>query len=327
MSLKFQSFKPVIAFIVLIALLSFAILTLKNKSDKELPTTKVTKEEKIKLFATETPTELQMTQYDSGQFGKALTSGTIADCENIKFDEVKKQQCYDSFNYNSALRSNDQKECEKLFNKEMKTKCFDSVYYSLGIENNDLNYCNKILDLGSKNDCSNKVILLLSKNNGTKDQCNLITDEILKGECLDNYQYKLSLDNLNADSCNSISSTEIKNECIRVVDNNTKAIQAIKAEEQNKVKSTTEILASCDQMDAESSTYCKDKANYSLAFEKKDISYCNKITDTQLKNECNSDQLANIDRYYLKQAMSTFGSQYCYKISNLELKAICLKSI
>jgi len=72
---------------------------------------------------------------------------------------------------------------------------------------------------------------------------------------------------------------------------------------------------------------CKDDANYNLAFQEKDLSYCSKISDIAYQQQCIKDQTEYLDQYYLSMATFNKDASYCSKIINPTLKTICTNNI
>ena len=76
-------------------------------------------------------------------------------------------------------------------------------------------------------------------------------------------------------------------------------------------------------MDAVNKTACEDDANFKLAFEKKDLSYCGRIQSNDKRSQCQNDQGNNLGRYYLKMAIANRDASLCQKIVQPEARQSC----
>ena len=64
-----------------------------------------------------------------------------------------------------------------------------------------------------------------------------------------------------------------------------------------------------------------------MALEKKDLKYCQAITDEGRRNECMALQGSHINRFYLKQAIAKKEPALCQKIIDETLRSTCLSYI
>lgn len=278
-----------------------------------------------KGFATQELTPEQKEALDNKTMNEALMAGTIADCDKI-LDEALRKECYDNFNLAAILKSGDEKQCEKLNDPALKEQCYDQIYFSAATSGLDQTLCEKIKDTAMKQNCINQIQAVLGRTAKSETDCATISDANLKQQCLDNFHFASSIEKLDEQGCSTIADLNLKGRCSQTVTQNIKVMEIAKKQAAAAPKTTTEILASCDKLGSES-TRCKDDANYNLAFEKMDLGYCGKIVDAQKKDTCYKDQSEALNRFYLRQALATRNAQLCDKISADDLKTLCKNSI
>ena len=314
---------------IFVVILAFAALYYFRSIEK-VPTEQpeeITGEVKpSKEFALEEMTEAEKKQMDDEALSGAITSGSIEDCEKI-LDEKLRNQCLDTLGYAAILASGDEKQCEKLNNESLRKQCLDKIYYSEAMDTMDSDLCQKISDQALKQQCIDQIQSVLGRNAESEADCESISDPVLKQECLDNFYYSSSIKELDEGSCSNITNSDLRERCSKTIAQNIKVIEIAEKQQAEKPKSTEEVLEACDNLSGEQAQNCKDKANYDLAFEKKDLSYCNYIADAESKQECLDTQSDSINQFYLRQATATGNSALCDKITNASLKTLCNDSL
>jgi hypothetical protein len=156
---------------------------------------------------------------------------------------------------------------------------------------------------------------------------NSITDSVLKQQCLDNYYFSSSIEDLDESGCETITDAQLKERCLNTIAQNIQVIETSKTYTAEQPKTAEEVLATCDSMGGDEAQECKDEANYTLAFEEKDLSYCSKIVDPDTQQICIKEQTENLDQYYFTQGMAKRDASVCNKIINTSLRSLCLDSI
>jgi hypothetical protein len=274
-------------------------------------------------------TPKQKEEHDNAALNDAFLSGNPENCESIEYDEELKKQCLDNLNYAGILRSGDENQCEKLYDEELRKRCYDKIYFSSATSILDSALCNKITDEALRQKCNNSVQLVMGRSAKSEQDCESITDPEVKQDCLDNYYLSSSTKEIDQLSCNNIKDAELKDECIASVTQNVKVIEEGKKIAMAKVapKSTSDVLKGCNAKSGELAQNCKDDANFNLAFQNRDLTYCNKIVDTDLKDDCIKQQTENIDAYYLRKATATGDKSLCDKIITLSVQTFCRDSI
>ena len=265
--------------------------------------------------------EKQKAEIDNRSLNDALISGSIEDCEKITYDDKLKQECLDNLNYAKILKSGNESLCDNLHNTDLRTQCYNKIYFSAAMESFDIVLCEKISDDLLKNNCLNQIKVVMGRTAKNISDCDSITDSFLKKECSNNFYFSSSIKELDEDSCENITDLQLKSRCTKTVAQNIKVIEISKQTRAVAPKTTSEVLSACK------TNNCKDKANYYLAFENKDLSYCNRITDDNGKTTCLKEQTENLDQYYLRIALSKRNENSCNKISNDSLKQLCTNSI
>lgn len=295
------------------------------QSQKLTPEDKINKEmeaKKPKGFAIPPLSKEDLAKADNQAFNNALLGSS--DCEEIKYDAAKKQTCLDSLAYSAGIQKNDIKTCEKISDSSLKTKCLDQVYIGLGISGSDTTYCTKIKDSGIKQSCMDQIQVILGKTAKAASDCNSIKDLTLKQSCLDNYYLSDSIAKLGKEGCENIKDTDIKTSCTKTIEKNIAVINISKTQATPTYKTAKESLKNCDKLSGSAAGSCKDEANFKLAFEEKNISYCSAIKESNSKTKCVQAQSASINSYYLRQAIVKKDSTLCGKILDASLKVVCI---
>ncbi|MDH5596993.1 MAG: hypothetical protein OEY44_02720 [Candidatus Peregrinibacteria bacterium] len=272
------------------------------------------------------PSEEDKAKTNSSALAAALDSGNISDCEKIIYDDVLKQQCYDNLNYASALKSGDEEHCLQLIDESLKSQCLNRSHYESAISLSDDRLCEKISDEALKNLCLDQVSALLADEADSADACSGISSDIVRTNCEDNFYMEDSVKNLDADGCGNLSADYLREQCQTTVIQNLKVIEESKkaAQEAQISRTPQEVLALCDSLSGLRSESCKNSIYPELAFDEKDLSYCDKISDPILIEECKKEQGDRIDQYYMRQASNSGDLSACDSIQNAELKALCL---
>ncbi len=275
-----------------------------------------------KPFATEELSTEQKAIMDSSALSDAMLSGDIAVCEQIKYDEVLKKKCLDNINYALILNSGDEKQCEKLYDETLRQQCYDKIYFAAAMDSFDSSLCEKIKDDTLKENCVNQLKAVMGRTADSASDCDSITDNFLKQQCLDNFYLSSGTKNLDEATCDNIKDAQMKERCTGSIAQTNKTVEAAKKiAETQKPKTVKEVLATCETQK------CKDDANYNLAFQEKNLSYCSKISDPAYQQQCIKDQTEYLDQYYLRIATLKKDATYCAKISNSALKTICTNNI
>lgn len=315
-----------IIFIVLLVIV-FGLLYYVQKIREVPEAPPVTPEEEVerkppKGFAIPELAEEVKESLDQEALHQALISGK--GCEEILYDKELRQLCLDTLIYNSAIQKNDETLCEKISDKDLRDECFDHVYSKLAAQTFDENLCKKIKDDLLKQNCLDRIQASFGRTAESAETCEKIEDEILKQNCLDNFYFSSSIDSLSQESCENIVDIELKERCSKTVAKNIEVAEISKTQVVREYQSSEEKLKACAELSGEDADLCQDEANFDLALEKKDLSYCNAISDAGKQNQCIRVQSANINNYYLKQATSKKDPSLCSKVLDESLRSICL---
>lgn len=321
------SVKTWVIFIVLI-LIAFGLLYYfqqirKPAEEEPAPPAPTVKEEPApvpkkprKEFAVDELTEAEKKEVDYESLNIAMQSGE--GCENIKFDPELRQQCEDQLLLDDALRRGNENLCNQIENEVLRTQCLDQIYLSRATQEFDAELCKKIIDEALKQSCFDRLQSVLGRMAASAESCDVIKDPILKQSCLDNYYFSSSIDSLDTESCENIKDSSLKERCSKTIEKNIEVVQMTQQAITREYKTTAEKLEIC------TTDSCKDEANYDLAYEKKDLSYCNLIIDSQKQSECIRVQSANINSYYMKKATSKKDVSLCNKITDQSLRTSCI---
>jgi len=280
-----------------------------------------------KKFTKKTISDEKKIEMDTVAMENAIEGGNVDDCEKITYDEDLKKQCQDGLGYAEILRSGDESACEELHNEDLKAQCLDKIYYNEAMDNMDTSLCNKISNDELKQRCLDQIQVVMGKDAESAEDCESISDSTLKQECLNNYYYTSSIEALDEESCDNITNIKLKESCSGTVTQNKEVAELIEDQKAAEPLTTKELLSDCDNYDGDDADNCKDDKNYELALEEKDISYCDRISDVTLQKECVDKQGDSINQFYFRQGMALGSSKLCEKITNTELKTLCLDSL
>ena len=275
-----------------------------------------------KGFAKEVLSEREKGELDNEALSQALRGS--GDCEAIAYDEALRQTCEDTLLYNKALQSFDERLCEQIKDQAKRDDCLNRVYLYLATQNSDSSLCDKISDDKIKQECKDRILAQRGRSATSAKDCEAIQDAQLRQGCLDNFNFASSVQSLTAQSCDSIQDAELKSRCSKTVAKNLEVIELGKAQTLGQRQTTEQKLEGCAALSGAQATACADQSNYSLAAERKDLSYCNLIKDATLQRNCVNAQTAAINSYYLKLGISKKDPALCSKILDEGLRATCL---
>lgn len=274
------------------------------------------------------PSTQKKAESDAGAMADALNSGNFSDCANITWNEEMRQQCEDNLNYTLIIKSGNESECEELYNEALKIQCYDKIYMSAAVDQKDPAICEKITDATLKKMCLDQVQMMLTRYATSADDCSSIVSDVLRSQCKDNYYLKSSAKELNVDGCDNISDPNLADQCRTTVVRNIEVMEQSKKAAENAavVKSLQEILVLCGSLSGDKVVMCKDAVYPQLAFDEKDLSYCDKISDELKISECAKEQGDKINTYYLRQSLASRDKSVCEMILDDELKQLCQSS-
>lgn len=274
------------------------------------------------------PTPQQKAKLNADAMVVALNSGNVADCEKIVWSDVMRKQCEDSINYGAIVRSGNEDQCANLSDPALKANCYNKIYMSSAVDSKDPKICEKISDSSLKQMCLDQVQMLVSRYANSAKDCAVITSVALRKQCEDSFYLKASTQSLTAEGCNNISDPQLMAQCKKTVANNVAVLQQSKqaAEKATTTKTLSEILALCKNLTGAKATSCEDAVYPQMAFDEKNLSYCDKISDPDKVAECRRDQGDKINTYFLRQALASSDKSLCNQISDQDLKQLCQKS-
>lgn len=312
-----------ILFVVIMLAIFAGLLFLQNRYSQtnQQPNQPVNQNEEVsgKTFAQPEVADEEKEALDQKAFNDSILEGK--DCSEIKFDQALRQQCEDTRAYQLAIDNNDQVQCERINDNNLRQSCLDQVYFALANLNANSRLCENINQNDLKTTCLDQVRFSLLTTIESESDCEVIQTEPLKQNCLNNFYLATSLDNLNEDGCLKINDASKSERCRQSVKQTSKVVEL--AIEEQKINTTLENkqIAEC------TTDECQDQKQYNLAFENKDLSYCNKIKDNTKKEDCLKTQSISINQSYLRQAISTQDASICNKILDSILQSLCLSQL
>lgn len=208
-----------------------------------------------------------------------VLSGSTSDTW-VKKDEKKSKQEILENEKMSILTFSSISECDNL--TYLKDKCKDTFLYSLAEKKNDLEYCERLKNPTDVNNCKDEI-------NYNNSKCEVIIDLALKAKCEHNakqakmYQQKETIlasnDISSSDACKTLTAYSEKETCLKKLVLKNKDMSLC-----GKFFTSKDEQSKCYKNIA----YDFNRALITEAFEKKDLTLCEKITDTSVKSQCKS---------------------------------------
>ncbi len=253
----------------------------------------------------------------------ALKSASPEDCDAIRWNDELKTECKDTAYTAETLKSKDSSGCSAIVNPVLRQECLDQIAYTAALEGRSVEACSDIVDAVLKQQCIDLLNVSIAKTAESADECDVITDETARAKCKDEFYLTDSIESLDEGSCANIEDAASQTRCV-----NTIALQRANYENAQTIKSRTIVsneqqLQNCSNLDGLQSSTCADTANFNLAFEKKDLTYCNAISDANKKSQCFIEQGAKIDQFYLGQATAQKNPELCSKVSDAQAQILC----
>ena len=276
-----------------------------------------------KGFAKPVLSEEEKAQQDTESLSKALRSGTS--CDEIEFDNELKQTCLDAQLYDSALIRSDENLCKQISDEKVRQDCLDHVYSALATQSLDKTLCEKIKNIEIKTQCADRILSTMGRTAKSADTCKTITDEKLRQDCLDNFNFGDSIQNLDEKGCSTIQNSDLKNRCAKTIAKNKEVIQMAQMQAAAPPKTSEEKLRDCGSLSGKQATDCKNLAYFGQALEKKDMTYCQSITDADLQKRCVDSVSGSMNNYYLRLATAKKDASLCSKILDASLRSTCLE--
>jgi len=274
------------------------------------------------------PTAQEKAEEDATAMTTAVRSGDLSACASITWDKEMKEQCEDNLNYAAGIKTSDEALCKALHNDGLKEKCLDKVYMSAAVDANNIELCEKIEDPSLKQMCLDQVSAFLARNARSVTDCAVISSELLRKQCEDRFYLKISANTLEVESCDNISNPQLADQCRKTVTRNIEVRELSKKATAASImtKTSQEILDMCNSLTGDKATLCKDAVYPQVAFDKKDVSYCNQMSNVADANKCIQQQGEAINTYLLRQAIAANDKTLCDQISDNDLKNVCKSS-
>lgn len=240
-----------------------ADIVAKNKIEQEKRDKEIDKEIEKNLKTLEVKPVLEWTNTD--------TQDIQNNTDKKSNQDIIKQEKLDILTFTKAS------ECESL--KFLKQKCKDQFVFSLAKANNDISYCDRLKTKEEQINCKDEI----SYNN---NNCSWIQNSYLKSKC--EYNNKVVEKDLkeeqilagnitSADTCKTFTSYTEKEACIKKVALSSQNINVCSTFFTNKDEQSKCL---------KNIAYDFNRDLISKAFETKNLSLCDKVTDATIKAQC-----------------------------------------
>ena len=246
-------------------------------------------------------------------------------CASI-LDSAQKIFCINQINYNLAVEMGDYKYCALIRGSNMKNKCKE--YLDKYFESNGK--CDSITDANKKSICKMEDKL---SNNQQVDQktCSTITSVADKNKCFDYYYYNIVANNPSITSqagCDVILNPTDKKNCYQLIDaRKTKTTEAketlgVKVDGSKNIPALEKKCAWV--IGGKWKDDCLEKEYSKIAVEKKDITYCDVIVNSESAQGCKNYYHGLSDLEYFKNAKNNKDVSQCNNIQDELSKKQCI---
>lgn len=201
-----------------------------------------------------------ITQQDNQIYQAAANAGNADKCSKMS-DDAQKDLCVKLL----AIKSKDNQLCDKIINKDLIQECQDRVNFEIATQNKDLELCKTISEANLNSSC---VINIISQNQYNEQDCEKLEDSNQKNLCLGHVLYEEATTKNDISLCQKIPGEGNNSECL------------------NSIINEHDNLDYCQSLPDELQETCVQIIARKLAFEKKDKSLCDKISDSGIQNEC-----------------------------------------
>ncbi len=242
-------------------------------------------------------------------------------CDSIQ-DINSQEMCHDEIIFVKSWILWDVELCGKITTPSVKNKCFDAFFSQEALKKQDATFCEKLSSETQKVSCLEHIRLALAdkaieSGNITKETCNTLSDD-KRDYCLkqsnqihDPEIYNLAITDKNLESCKKIENQELQTSCHdvlvhqRAIEEKSGAVcndiiqedkksacnlQLSSFQESQDFQSILSLwdISKCNTMNDELlQIKCFDILTLRRSLKERDITWCNSIHDTEMKQQCN----------------------------------------
>lgn len=199
-------------------------------------------------------------QQNNQTYQTAIETNNVDKCGEMS-DDGQKDLCVKLL----AIKLKNNQLCDKIANKDVAEGCKDRVNFEIATQNKDLELCKAIKEDNLNSSC---VINVIFQNQYNEQDCEKIEDSNQKDLCLSHVLYEEATAKNDISLCQKIPGEDNNSEC------------------SHSIISKYDNLDYCQPLSEELRETCLRIIASKLAFEKKDKSLCDKISDESGKNEC-----------------------------------------
>ncbi len=270
--------------------------------------------------------QLEEMNQNNFSYSDALASGAIANCNKIDEDEAMKNQCRDQINYSSATQNQNLAFCEAINNGAHKIQCLNSLRYTIAMRDQDQSLCDSITETSLQKTCSEQFISLEIQTSPEQLDCQSLPSDSLKTTCWDNFYADEVLRTQDLQVCENLSTEEKQNNCTRTVIENQPILATLQKTNQlqDNPQSGEALLNFCNTASDQQKLICEINLYNRLAFEQRDITYCDEISNQTDVLSCIQEQGDRLDQYYLNKAQAHDDKMLCEEVSAPEVRELCL---
>jgi len=262
----------------------------------------------------------QKKEVDQYAIGTAMRSGSLLDCELIRFDSKLKEQCQDTIQLATTLGTQNP-DCKLIQDDLLRQECDDHSAYKKGVSKADGNICGSIQDLSLKQNCLDETHLRVARFSQSLEECGKINNTDLKNDCISQLTLAQATTSQSLETCDELTDSDEKERCTQSI-TQTQAITQATAETKTSPSSRVYFEA-CKKLAKDLRINCEDSAYKQLAFERLDTNFCSEINAFTKQAQCEAELSWHIDQNRYQSAFETKNINACNLISDADLKSNC----
>lgn len=287
----------------------------------------------------------QKEELDIQSYFLAKKENNISICSEI-LDEALQEKCQNEVILHIALQEKSLSTCETISDLKSQLYCNDTVLFDIAKEKRDFSFCDKISNTQFQMRCFEEKESYLSKTIFKKEDCKDLNIEKYRNICIRRFLTENDF-RFSPLKCESLSDGDDKLLCQKMTISSAFS-------EGEKVKCemfSGEILEFCIQkekttndenfftkaieiknyrycekiIEKEKKEICTEEVLYISAWEKKDISLCDLIKNTEVSERCKQEQGEKLNNFFYRRAKLEEDKLLCLKIFESELQKKCVQ--
>ncbi|QQR84178.1 hypothetical protein IPJ72_03255 [Candidatus Peregrinibacteria bacterium] len=244
------------------------------------------------------------------------------DCDQILFDSDLKQACLDQNYYQNALSSNDSSLCLKIEQEALREDCLARVYYELARQTGNYDMCDQVRG-PLQQSCLDQKNYSAAIENQQLTLCESIIEPTLKQTCFDEVQFVLAVESGELSSCNNVVNATLLARCRERIQSRQVYQDLARSDALTPQVNYSDPKSGCAALSGTRQSECEDKAQFLLATQKLDLTFCQNIKNATMKSECTNTVTLQANSTWLRRALSESNADFCNRILSADLVSLC----